>query len=266
MFVSSHLMTEMALTADHLVVIGRGRLIADAPIDELTGRTAGKVVVRSPDAGAARRAAPRDEARPSRPRRRRRAHRARCRRADDRPAQRGEPASCCTSSPRSGRRSRTRTSSSPARASSTGANPAPARPRRGHPRHGRSGIPHDHRSLPRVSATTTDTPDPARARRPPRSSHPTLPPGGASSAPCIASEATKLRSVRSTVWTLFATLVATIGIGSMIARARASAAGTGPRPDQLRPDELQPARRLPRPARARRPRRARDQLRVLDRA
>jgi ABC-2 type transport system ATP-binding protein len=50
-FVSSHLMTEMALTADHLVVIGRGRLIADAPIDELTGRTAGKVVVRSPDSG-----------------------------------------------------------------------------------------------------------------------------------------------------------------------------------------------------------------------
>ena len=29
MFVSSHLMSEMALTADHLIVIGRGRLIAD---------------------------------------------------------------------------------------------------------------------------------------------------------------------------------------------------------------------------------------------
>ena len=29
MFVSSHLMSEMALTADRLVVIGRGRLIAD---------------------------------------------------------------------------------------------------------------------------------------------------------------------------------------------------------------------------------------------
>src|SRR5205814_5946160 len=28
-FVSSHLMSEMALTADHLIVIGRGRLIAD---------------------------------------------------------------------------------------------------------------------------------------------------------------------------------------------------------------------------------------------
>ena len=30
-FVSSHLMSEMALTADHLIVIGRGRLIADTP-------------------------------------------------------------------------------------------------------------------------------------------------------------------------------------------------------------------------------------------
>src|SRR5215831_17494167 len=31
-FVSSHLMSEMALTADHLIVIGRGRLIADASV------------------------------------------------------------------------------------------------------------------------------------------------------------------------------------------------------------------------------------------
>ena len=33
-FVSSHLMSEMALTADHLIVIGRGRLIADLSVDE----------------------------------------------------------------------------------------------------------------------------------------------------------------------------------------------------------------------------------------
>ncbi|MFJ8041855.1 ABC transporter ATP-binding protein [Kitasatospora sp. NPDC096147] len=32
--VSSHLMTEMALTADHLVVIGRGRLLADSTLDD----------------------------------------------------------------------------------------------------------------------------------------------------------------------------------------------------------------------------------------
>ncbi|MEU4191689.1 ATP-binding cassette domain-containing protein [Kribbella sp. NPDC026611] len=35
-FVSSHLMSEMALVADHLVVIGRGRLIADGPLAEFT--------------------------------------------------------------------------------------------------------------------------------------------------------------------------------------------------------------------------------------
>ena len=33
-FVSSHLMSEMALTADHLIVIGRGQLIADTSVDD----------------------------------------------------------------------------------------------------------------------------------------------------------------------------------------------------------------------------------------
>jgi ABC-2 type transport system ATP-binding protein len=50
-FVSSHLMSEMALTADHLIVIGRGRLIADTSVDELVRQASGKVVlVRSPQA------------------------------------------------------------------------------------------------------------------------------------------------------------------------------------------------------------------------
>lgn len=47
-FVSSHLMTEMQLTADRLVVIGRGRLLADAPIDEVIAGSAVAVRVRSP--------------------------------------------------------------------------------------------------------------------------------------------------------------------------------------------------------------------------
>ncbi|MDT0303427.1 ABC transporter ATP-binding protein [Streptomonospora wellingtoniae] len=34
-FLSSHLMSEMALTADHLVIIGKGRIIADRPIGEV---------------------------------------------------------------------------------------------------------------------------------------------------------------------------------------------------------------------------------------
>jgi ABC-2 type transport system ATP-binding protein len=40
----------MALTADHVVVIGRGRLIADAPMRELLVRGTATVSVRSPDA------------------------------------------------------------------------------------------------------------------------------------------------------------------------------------------------------------------------
>jgi ABC-2 type transport system ATP-binding protein len=44
-FVSSHLMSEMALTADHLIVIGRGRLIADMSVDEFV-RSASKNLVR----------------------------------------------------------------------------------------------------------------------------------------------------------------------------------------------------------------------------
>jgi ABC-2 type transport system ATP-binding protein len=34
-FLSSHLMSEMARTADHLIVLGRGRIIADAPVAEI---------------------------------------------------------------------------------------------------------------------------------------------------------------------------------------------------------------------------------------
>ncbi|GGD46399.1 ABC transporter ATP-binding protein [Microbacterium faecale] len=49
-FLSSHLMSEMAQTADHLIVLGRGRVLADAPISELLGNASGDVVaVRSDD-------------------------------------------------------------------------------------------------------------------------------------------------------------------------------------------------------------------------
>src|ERR1700730_8101346 len=50
-FVSSHLMNEMAVTADHLIVIGRGRLVADCSTEEFIERsTEQSVVVHSPDA------------------------------------------------------------------------------------------------------------------------------------------------------------------------------------------------------------------------
>jgi ABC-2 type transport system ATP-binding protein len=39
-FVSSHLMNEMAMTAEHVVVIGRGRLIADTGLDQFVGSAA----------------------------------------------------------------------------------------------------------------------------------------------------------------------------------------------------------------------------------
>jgi ABC-2 type transport system ATP-binding protein len=49
--VSSHLMSEIALTADHLIIIGRGRLLADTPTGQFVSRTRQDVLVRSPRAG-----------------------------------------------------------------------------------------------------------------------------------------------------------------------------------------------------------------------
>jgi ABC-2 type transport system ATP-binding protein len=51
-FLSSHLMSEIALTADHLVVIGRGRMIADTSVEEVVAQASGDaaVHVRSPQA------------------------------------------------------------------------------------------------------------------------------------------------------------------------------------------------------------------------
>ncbi|MEU2202641.1 ATP-binding cassette domain-containing protein [Isoptericola sp. NPDC019482] len=50
-FLSSHLMSEVALTADHVIVIGRGRILADTPVRDLVDGSAGRtVVVRSPQA------------------------------------------------------------------------------------------------------------------------------------------------------------------------------------------------------------------------
>jgi ABC-2 type transport system ATP-binding protein len=54
-FVSSHLMSEMALTAEHLIVVGRGRLIADTSVLEFTESASRNTVrVRSPQAAKLR--------------------------------------------------------------------------------------------------------------------------------------------------------------------------------------------------------------------
>jgi ABC-2 type transport system ATP-binding protein len=53
-FVSSHLMSEMALTAEEVVIIGRGRLVAQVPIGDLLSQRS-HVLVRSPRAAQLRR-------------------------------------------------------------------------------------------------------------------------------------------------------------------------------------------------------------------
>ncbi|WP_446664902.1 ATP-binding cassette domain-containing protein [Flexivirga sp. B27] len=51
--ISSHLMSEMAMTADHLLVIGKGRLLADSTLsDFVAAHTRNMVIVRSPTAAA----------------------------------------------------------------------------------------------------------------------------------------------------------------------------------------------------------------------
>ncbi|MGH3273187.1 MAG: ATP-binding cassette domain-containing protein, partial [Streptosporangiaceae bacterium] len=52
--VSSHLMSEMALTAEQLIIVGMGRLIADISITELTRTSRHQVRVRSPEAAQLR--------------------------------------------------------------------------------------------------------------------------------------------------------------------------------------------------------------------
>jgi ABC-2 type transport system ATP-binding protein len=54
-FVSSHLMSEMSMMADRLIVVGRGRLIADTSVDEFVRLASGDAVrVRTPDAARLR--------------------------------------------------------------------------------------------------------------------------------------------------------------------------------------------------------------------
>ncbi|MGW0775998.1 ABC transporter ATP-binding protein [Streptomyces sp. NPDC002835] len=49
-FVSSHLMSEMALTADHLIVIGRGRLLADTSVEDFIARNSRSyILIRTPE-------------------------------------------------------------------------------------------------------------------------------------------------------------------------------------------------------------------------
>ena len=54
-FVSSHLMSEMSLTAEHLIIIGRGKVIADMSVEQFVRQASGNLVrVRSPQAAELR--------------------------------------------------------------------------------------------------------------------------------------------------------------------------------------------------------------------
>ena len=51
-FLSSHLMSELSQTAEHLIVIGQGRLLADTTVEDFVNSRGGAVKVVSPDAAA----------------------------------------------------------------------------------------------------------------------------------------------------------------------------------------------------------------------
>ncbi|HEY6888794.1 MAG TPA: ATP-binding cassette domain-containing protein [Solirubrobacter sp.] len=55
-FLSSHLMSEMAVTAEHLVIVGRGRVIADTTVEQVVAQASADaaVHVRAPEATALR--------------------------------------------------------------------------------------------------------------------------------------------------------------------------------------------------------------------
>ena len=48
MFVSSHVLAEVAQTVDQVLIINRGRLVVESPLAELTARVGGAVRVRTP--------------------------------------------------------------------------------------------------------------------------------------------------------------------------------------------------------------------------
>jgi ABC-2 type transport system ATP-binding protein len=53
-FISSHVLAEVAQIADEVVIIHKAKLVAHEPLAALTARTAGGTIVRSPDAGRLR--------------------------------------------------------------------------------------------------------------------------------------------------------------------------------------------------------------------
>jgi ABC-2 type transport system ATP-binding protein len=58
--VSSHVLAEVAQTVDHVLIVAKGRLVIESPLDQLTSRVGGSVRLRSPQASSLREALTRE--------------------------------------------------------------------------------------------------------------------------------------------------------------------------------------------------------------
>ena len=230
-FVSSHLMSEMQNTADHLIVIGRGQLLADCTMEEFIARSSGQTVrVATPQADLLAKAVAEaggsavsgDNGTLTRIR------------ADRRP----------------GRRPRVRAPRAAARADrgpglARGGLHGAHRGQRGVPGRGRRG-PGPARGSGAAGAAAPATRRARAARR--RREELTMatitrqapvlpaPSGRAGFGGTLRSEFTKIRSVRSTYWTLLMLLAVSVGIGAAISAVSASGwSSTPPRRPRHRP-------------------------------
>ena len=245
-FVSSHLMSEIAQTATHLIVIGRGRLIADTSVAEFIATAAPPPVrVRSSDqdtlAGLLR--SPGVTVAPA---------------GDGALAVSGLPAGA-------GRRGRRRRRDHRARARHR-AGVAGGRLRRPDPGRGRVPRrgPAGRRAHPRGGEMTSMTPNPAHvAAAPPAYQRPQR----VTQARVLRSEWTKLRTQPSAFWALLAAMILIIGFGILYSLVREARPPHGAAAIAvLRPGVGQPVRRAARADRGRGARRAADHQRVRHRA
>ena len=283
-FVSSHLMNEMAVTADHLIVIGRGKLIAESSTQEFIARSSDKsVLVRSPDAArlAELIAAEGGKAEPQAGRGNGGAGLLRVTGLDaaaDRRAGRRRPGRAARAHPAAGLAggglhgtdiadsSEYGVGATPAAQPAGGTTPASTTP--AHQRPASAPVHHGVRQ-PR-GRTANDLHQPGRAGR----RAPAVPPPihHVGFGHLMLAEWTKIRSVRSTVWTLLLFVVITrrlhraVHLADRVATGPARTRRRGTPPIVSRSGRLHPRRRhRPRPAHHLRAGRAGDHHRVLHR-
>ena len=242
-FVSSHLMSEMSMMADWLIVVGRGRLIADTTVEGFVQLASGdgRARAHARRGEAALAGVRRSTASPSRTRRRRRIACSRCRasRARQSASSPRRTPSCCTSS-----------------------TPEQASLEEAFMRLTQDAV--EYHAAPTSDETAVERPDERRRQPPARERAAPCP--ASRSAASSRSEWTKLWSLRSTRWSLLVVR----GRDGRPRHPGLRRADGALEPDELRrPRDLRPGRRQPRrlapgTARDRRARRAADHGRVLD--